>query len=68
MTTPADPYTSATGIDEIVDVTEIADANDLRDTGAEVDDYGVRTELPLEADPADVADQDAAVPYDESER
>ena len=28
---------------------------------------GERTELPLEADPADVVEQDAAVPYDDDD-
>ena len=51
-----------------IDTASVADANDLRDT-ADVDDAaGERVELPLEADPADVAEQDAAVPYDDDER
>ena len=58
---------AAAALDETLDVNEVADANDLRDTGAaEVADG--RTELPLEADPADVAEQDAVVPYDDEDR
>jgi hypothetical protein len=41
-------------------------------TDSAIDDAPVdstpRTDLPLEADPADVAEQDAAVPYDDEER
>jgi hypothetical protein len=52
----------------VVDADELRDdlADDLRDP----DHEGVveRDELPLEADPADVAEQDAAVPYDDEER
>ena len=51
-----------------IDVTEVADADALRptDPAGEVDgDVADRDELPLEADPADVAEQDAAVPYDD---
>ena len=61
MSTPADPVMD-------VDVYAVADANDLRDTGVDADPAAGRTELPLEADPADVAEQDAAVPYDHEER
>jgi hypothetical protein len=51
-----------------VDPAAVADANDLRDAGTADDPADERTELPLEADPADVAEQDAAVPYDDEER
>ena len=51
-----------------IDPASVADANDLRDTGDVDDPAGERFELPLEADPADVAEQDAAVPYDDDER
>ena len=51
-----------------IDTASVADANDLRDTGDVDDAPGERVELPLEADPADVAEQDAAVPYDDDER
>lgn len=51
-----------------VDTAAVADANDLRDTSIIDDPAAGRFELPLEADPADVADQDAVVPYDDEER
>lgn len=39
------------------------------DTGGDPESLGGgRTELPLEADPADVAEQDVAVPYDDDLR
>jgi hypothetical protein len=53
---------------------ETANAADLAEQRAELDDgsfdgeSGGRaslTDLPLEADPADVAEQDAVVPYDD---
>ena len=69
MSTPADP--SASAVAELaadVDLDSVADANDLRDTGGIDDTADGRTELPLEADPADVVEQDAAVPYDDEER
>ena len=69
MSTPADP--SASAVAELaadVDLDSVADANDLRDTGGADDTAGGRTELPLEADPADVAEQDAVVPFDDEER
>jgi hypothetical protein len=66
MSTSADLPEAAVPSD--FDVSEVADANDLRDTAGDPDDARGRTELPLEADPADVAEQDAAVPYDDEER
>jgi hypothetical protein len=51
-----------------IDPASVADANDLRDTGDVDDPTGERVELPLEADPADVAEQDAVVPYDDEDR
>jgi hypothetical protein len=69
MSTPADP--TAVAVAELaadVDLDSVADANDLRDAGDADDTAGARTELPLEADPADVAEQDAAVPFDDEER
>ena len=45
-----------------------AAADDLRPTGSQTDDTAGRPEPPLEADPADVAEQDAAVPYDDEDR
>jgi hypothetical protein len=51
-----------------VDTASVADANDLRDTTVVDDLVDGRVELPLEADPADVADQDAVVPFDDEER
>ena len=79
MSTPADRTTAPTAgapagaeLAVDVDIDSVADANDLRDTAVDdtaVDDTaGGRTELPWEADPADVAEQDAAVPYDDEER
>ena len=50
-------------------VIETADAADLAEQQADLDDTSAdafpRAEMPLEADPADVAEQDAAVPYDD---
>jgi hypothetical protein len=69
MSTPADPTASAVAeLAADVDLDSVADANDLRDAGDADDTAGARTELPLEADPADVAEQDAAVPFDDEER
>jgi hypothetical protein len=73
MSTPArstvGPYRHAAAELAVdVDPSAVADANDLRDAGISDDPAGERTELPLEADPADVADQDADVPYDDEER
>ena len=51
-----------------VDTASLVDANDLRDEGDVDDAPASRAELPLEADPADVAEQDALVPYDDDER
>lgn len=68
MSTPTAP--NARAVAELavdVDTEWVADANDLRDAGG-VDDTAVgRIELPLEADPADVAEQDAVVPYDDDD-
>jgi hypothetical protein len=44
------------------------DAPALDDGGYAGASDAVRPDLPLEADPADVAEQDAAVPYDDEER
>jgi hypothetical protein len=46
-----------------------ANAADVAEQRVELDDGALdaddRDDLPLEADPADVADQDRAVPYDD---
>jgi hypothetical protein len=69
MTEPAHALTpAAAGIDEAVDANEVADANDLRDTAVDDVDPVDAADLPLEADPADVAEQSVAVPYDDDER
>jgi hypothetical protein len=73
MGTPADipaRAEAAAALDVDLDPAAVVDANDLRDTTGEIDTApaGPRGELPLEADPADVAEQDAAVPYDDEER
>jgi hypothetical protein len=52
---------------------DAADAADVAEQRSGPDDAGIggvegRTDLPLEADPADVAEQDAAVPFDDDER
>lgn len=49
---------------------ETADAADVAEQQAELDDTAFEggtslTDLPLEADPADVAEQDAIVPFDD---
>ncbi len=47
---------------------ESADSTDVAEQHAELDDEGVDDDLgdlPLEADPADVAEQGRAVPYDD---
>ena len=70
MSTSADRTAHADVLAEFdmdVDTDAVADANDLRETGSD-DTAGERAELPLEADPADVVEQDAAVPYDDEER
>ena len=63
---PARPHAAAElAVD--VDAASVVDANDLRDdTGGGLPDES--DELPLEADPADVAEQAVAVPYDDEER
>ena len=64
MSTPAD--LPVPGDVAAVDVYEVAGADELRDTDIGGDDTVVhRSELPLEADPADVVEQDATVPYDD---
>ena len=73
MSTPARPTVgpyrhAAAELAVDVDPAAVADANDMRDAGTGGDPAGERTELPLEADPADVAEQDADVPYDDEER
>ena len=53
------------------DTLDSADAADVAEQRASLDDAtfdDIDRELPLEADPADVAEQDAAVPYDDDER
>jgi hypothetical protein len=50
-----------------VDAADAADVAEQR-SGPDDDSVGGRTDLPLEADPADVAEQDAAVPFDDDER
>jgi hypothetical protein len=65
---------AAAALDVDVDPASVVDANDLRDAAAgavvdELDDTeNERGDLPLEADPADVAEQAAAVPFDDDER
>jgi len=61
---------AAAALDVDVDPASVVDADDLRDATGQSDSEaaGLRSELPLEADPADVAEQDAAVPYDDEER
>jgi hypothetical protein len=54
-----------------VDRSAVVDADDLRDAAGSLDEDDAAPgsgELPLEADPADVAEQDVAVPYDDEER
>jgi hypothetical protein len=73
MGTPADipaRADAAAALDVDVDPAAVVDANDLRDAAGQLDTdaAGLRDELPLEADPADVAEQDVAVPYDDEER
>jgi hypothetical protein len=66
------------------DILDSANPADVAEQQAELDDSGLDDsglddsglddgptsdrDLPLEADPADVAEQDAAVPYDDDER
>ncbi len=57
-------------IDETAtDALDSADAADVAEQRAELDDDAFDTvpgdDLPLEADPADVVDQERAVPYDD---
>ena len=59
------PARAAAELDTDVDVSEVADADALRPTGSQADDTAGRAEPPLEADPADVAEQDSAVPLDD---
>lgn len=65
MSTPTGAGPDPTQLDTDVDGAAATVTDDLRDTGADTTGTGGRTELPLEADPADVAEQDAAVPFDE---
>jgi len=67
MSTPADtPGQSAAVAAELDPDGAVVDADDLHnDAGDPEAVEGRRTELPLEADPADVAEQDAAVPFDD---
>ncbi len=76
MSTPArstSPAAAELALD--VDPASMVAADDLRDDAG--DDLGDeigggeapgRADLPLEANPADVVEQDAAVPYDDEER
>jgi hypothetical protein len=61
------------------DILDSANPADVAEQQAELDDSGLDDsgfddgptsdrDLPLEADPADVAEQDVAVPYDDDER
>jgi hypothetical protein len=61
------------------DILDSANPAGVAEQQAELDDSGLDDsgfddgptsdrDLPLEADPADVAEQDAAVPYDDDER
>jgi hypothetical protein len=60
MSSPTDTPADAAGLDPVVD------ADDRHDDAGDPDRIGAgRTELPLEADPADVAEQDVAVPFDD---
>jgi hypothetical protein len=81
MGTPADTprADAAAALDVDVDPASVVDANDLRDAAGTLDVEGLddrdldealdgRGDLPWEADPADVAEQDAAVPYDDEDR
>jgi hypothetical protein len=68
-------------LSDAADPTDFANSADVAEQRAELDAdpddagfaetsrigtaTGGRTELPLEADPADVAEQDVAVPYDD---
>jgi hypothetical protein len=62
MSSPADNPTDVAA----AELDPVIDADDLRNDAGDPDGVaGGRTELPLEADPADVAEQDAAVPFDE---
>ena len=67
MSTPANVPLAAEALTEPT-IDEVADADALRDTAGDGDEIGGRAELPMEADPADVAEQDAAVPYDDDVR
>jgi hypothetical protein len=72
MSTPARPASAAAAELAVdVDPAWMVNGDDLRDAaGDDTGDAGApgRVDLPLEADPADVAEQDAAVPYDDEER
>ena len=56
------------------DILDSANPSDVAEQQAQLDDPGFDDgptsdrDLPLEADPADVAEQDVAVPYDDDER
>ena len=67
MSTPADTPDQADAVAAELDPDgAVVDADDLHnDAGDPEAGGGGRTELPLEADPADVAEQDAAVPFDD---
>jgi hypothetical protein len=72
MSTPAHPASAAAAELAVdVDPASMVNGDDLRDdAGDDAGDAGAsgRVDLPLEANPADVAEQDAAVPYDDEER
>ncbi len=68
MSTPARP-TSPAAAELAVDVdpASMVMGDDLRDDAGD-DPAAGRVDLPLEANPADVVEQDAVVPYDDEER
>ena len=67
MSTPADTPGQADAVAaELYTDGAVVDTDDLHNDAGDPDTIGGgRTELPLEADPADVAEQDAAVPFDD---
>ncbi len=68
MSTPAHPASAAAAELAVdVDPASMVNGDDLRDDAGDAGASG-RVDLPLEANPADVAEQDAAVPYDDEER
>lgn len=69
MSTPADIPGQADAVAVAAELDPdgaVVDTDDLHNDAGDPDTIGGgRTELPLEADPADVAEQDAAVPFDD---